>query len=88
MDFLKAIFWDYPEFANAETVRKIVELGWEDSGYRWMLRRFLEYGRAVDTMSFFSIEEISRAVQSLRLTPYTKKKWRRLIEIYRPADRR
>jgi len=87
-DFLKAVFWDYPDFANEQRIKEIVRSGWEDAIYRWVLKRFMEYGRVVDTFKFFSVNEIARALEDLPLSPYAKEKWHRMIEIYGRSNRR
>ncbi len=45
-------------------------------------KRFLEYGRVVDILGYFKIEEIDEYLPKLKLTPYALKKWKRLIEVY------
>ena len=41
-----------------------------------------EYGRVIDTISFFKIAEIGNALSRLQLSPYARKKWKRIIEVY------
>ncbi|MBW2023726.1 MAG: hypothetical protein JRI51_12995 [Deltaproteobacteria bacterium] len=69
-------------------LKEIVRSGWEDAIYRWVLKRFMEYGRVVDTFKFFSVNEIARALEDLPLSPYAKEKWHRMIEIYGRSNRR
>ena len=78
---LKAVFWDYPELVNDEYLKKILEEG-NDEIRDWILTRFMEHGRVVDTLRFFSLKIISERISRLRLTPYTKKKWSRILEVY------
>ena len=88
MNTLKSAFWDYPEFADEKYLRRILEENrtLEDRRmYCWIMRRFLEHGRAVDAMRFFSIQEIAAHLSLLRLTPYAAAKWQRLAEVYRAA---
>lgn len=88
MNTLKSAFWDYPEFTDEEALRRILEesRSLEDRRmYSWIMTRFLEHGRAVDAMRFFTIEEIAGQLSTLRLTPYTSAKWQRLVEVYRAA---
>ena len=78
MNPLKAVFWDYPELTeDAALSRKIQEA--RDSpiqdAFRWYLARFLERGRAVDTLRFFRLEEIRRIMPSLRITKRAIAKW-------------
>lgn len=85
MNTLKSVFWEYPEFTDDRHVRLTLEKCRETSDeklYLWMMRRFLEHGRAVDALRFFSIDEIVSNLDKLRLSPYTLKKWRRLGEVY------
>jgi hypothetical protein len=44
--------------------------------------RFLEYGRVVDTLKYFTINEIAENIPKLKLTSYTLEKWKRMIELY------
>ena len=82
MDYLKAVFWDYPQYAKRENLISILKEKSNLYLYLWIMRRFLEYGRVVDVFSYFRIEEIAEYLQKLKLTPYTLKKWKRLIEVY------
>jgi hypothetical protein len=81
MNYLNAVFWDYPEFTNPETIRQHLQEG-NQRVRRWILTRFLEHGRVVDTLKFFPLEAISRELSQLKLTPYTYKKWKRIVEVY------
>jgi hypothetical protein len=47
-----------------------------------LLVRFLEYARVVDTLKFFAMEEIAGQLSELKLRPYTRKKWKRMVEVY------
>jgi len=83
MNTLKAVFWDYPALASPPGLSAFLNKHKaQPRVYRWLLRRFLEHGRAVDVLSYFSVREISDALPGLRLTPYSRKKWRRIVEIY------
>jgi len=78
---LRAVFWDYPQYIDENYLR--LSLSIKDTTFRlWVIRRFLENGRAIDTLSLFPVEEINKAVHHLKLTGYTRKKWNRLIEVY------
>jgi hypothetical protein len=83
MNTLKAVFWDYPGLTAPADLKAFVE-GHKDHPriYRWVLRRFLEHGRAVDALSYFSTREIADALPGLRLSPYSRKKWQRIVEVY------
>ncbi|MFQ5455312.1 MAG: hypothetical protein ACE5EA_03780 [Nitrospirota bacterium] len=82
MNYLKAVFWDYPQFTDKEYMKKYLQENKDTSLYLWILRRFLEYGRVVDTISYFKIDEISEQLSGLKLTHYTYKKWKRIIDVY------
>ncbi len=86
-NFLKAVFWDYPEFADFEKIEEIARAGFDDKLYRWVMKRFLEYGRVVDTLQVFSIDEIAKGLEHLPLSPYAKRKWRRIVEVYAGSSR-
>jgi hypothetical protein len=79
---LMAVFWDYPKFADEDYLREYLEEKKGENVYYWVMNRFLEYGRVVDTFSFFSIEEISENLDKLKLSKYAVKKWKRMIEVY------
>ncbi len=83
MNTLKAAFWDYPALASPPGLSSFLDAHRaQPRVYRWLLRRFLEHGRAVDALSYFSVQEISEALPGLRLSPYSRKKWRRIVEVY------
>lgn len=84
---LCAVFWDYPDFTNQEYLRQCLQQPTDPGMYHWMLQRFLEHGRVVDTLQFFSIEAIAAELPRLSLQPDTVKKWRRMVEVYAPATR-
>jgi len=82
MDYLKAVFWDYPNFKGPEKLPSLLRSKRNDRFYLWAMRRFLEYGRAVDTLQFFSLDQIREAMEKIPLTPYAQKKWKRILEVY------
>ena len=82
MNYLKAVFWDYPELADKDGLEARLSKEAASDAYYWIMTRFLEYGRVVDTLHYFKIEEIAQSLMKLRLTPYTSRKWKRLIEVY------
>ncbi len=88
MNYLKAIFWDYPQFTDVDNFKKTLLENKNNSIYLWILKRFLEYGRVVDTISYFNIDEVSKQLPGLKLTPYTYKKWKRIIEVYGQSHRK
>ncbi|MBW1701702.1 MAG: hypothetical protein JRJ69_02505 [Deltaproteobacteria bacterium] len=82
MNYLNAIFWDYPEFTDPNTIRRhLLKLG-NQRVRRWLLKRFLEHGRVVDTLQFFRLDIISQELAQLNLRPYTYRKWKRITEVY------
>lgn len=82
---LKAVFWDYTELTEEKDVREYVNdaRSSPDRGaLDWILTRFLERGRVVDVRKFFSWAEIRSALPHLRLTPFARKKWARMLDVY------
>ncbi len=82
MNYLNAVFWDYPEFTDPDTIRRNLLKQGNQRLRRWLLKRFLEYGRVVDTLLYFPLDTISQELTRLKLTPYTYRKWKRIIEVY------
>ena len=82
MNYLKAVFWDYPQFADKETLENYLKQKPDKSLYLWIISRFLEHGRVVDTLQFFTINEIKENLPKLKLSDYTLVKWKRMIELY------
>jgi len=82
MNYLNAVFWDYPEFTDPDTIRRHLLKQDNQRLRRWLLKRFLEYGRVVDTLLYFPLDTISQELTRLKLTPYTYRKWKRIIEVY------
>lgn len=82
MNYLNAVFWDYPELTNPDTLRQYLQEVGNQSMHRWLLQRFLEHGRVVDTLRFFPLEMIAQELPGLKLRPYTYKKWKRMVEVY------
>ena len=82
---LKAVFWDYPEFIEEKAVREYAEdarRSPDREALDWVLTRFLERGRVVDVRKFFDWAEIRSALPHLRLTPFARKKWARMLDVY------
>jgi hypothetical protein len=82
MNYLKAVFWDYPQFSDEENLKKFLKKQLDKSVYLWIISRFLEHGRVVDTLQFFTINEIKENLPKLNLSDYTLAKWKRMIELY------
>lgn len=79
---LEAVFWDYPEFRDQNYLRQYLKNKNGKSGYYWVMNRFLEYGRVVDTFSVFDIHEIAESLSKLKLSIHALKKWKRMVEVY------
>ena len=82
MNYLKAVFWDYPEFTDPDEIRRILLEDGNKRVRRWLLKRFLEHARVVDTLLFFPFETISAELTWLKLSPYSLRKWKRIVEVY------
>jgi prevent-host-death family protein len=85
---LKAVFWDNPDLANEKKFAAFLRRRRETKdawALEWALTRFLEHGRAVDAMKYFGLDEIHGMLPKLRLSPYTRKKWTRILEVYEYA---
>jgi hypothetical protein len=79
---LMAVFWDYPKFRDENHLRQFINDKKGKSAYYWIMNRFLQYGRVVDTFLFFDVKEISKNLDKMQLSEYAAKKWKRLIEVY------
>lgn len=89
MNHLEAVFWDYPQLKNEKNLKKFIKKSKKSKKiYTWVLRRFLENARVVDTLEYFSLQEIADILPEIRLTPYSKKKWKRIIEVYGKTKRK
>jgi len=82
---LQAVFWDYPQFLDEDYLRVFLRRNVEEQIYYWVMCRFLEHGRVVDTWRFFSLKEIAVNLHKLKLSPYNQRKWNRLWEVYDSA---
>lgn len=85
MNTLKSAFWEYPQLADEGYLHDLLErqrLQQNDEMYLWLMRRLLEYGRAVDALRFFSLAEIARHLDKLRLSEDASAKWTRLLRVY------
>jgi hypothetical protein len=87
MNYLQAVFWDYPELTNPDTIRQCLQESGNPRRRRWLLQRFLEHGRVVDTLHVFPLEMITQELPALKLRPYTYKKWKRIVEVYAQSSR-
>ncbi len=82
---LQAVFWDYPQFQDEDKLRQFLQQNGQQQVYYWIMTRFLEHGRVVDTFGFFSLKEIAAHLKQLRLSQYSRRKWQRLLEVYGSA---
>jgi hypothetical protein len=85
---LQAVFWDYPQFLDEKFLNEFIKKNKNSDLYFWIMNRFLEHARVVDTFQFFNISEISSNFHKFKLTDYSLKKWKRLIEVYGDYQRR
>lgn len=79
---LNVVFWDYPKFRDEKYLKNYLIKNRKKEAYYWVMGRFAEYGRVVDTLALFSIEDISTNLGKLKISEYSLKKWKRLIEVY------
>jgi hypothetical protein len=80
-NYLKAVFWDYPEFFDEKSLQNPIPVESENPELRrWFLYRFLENARVTDALKFFSLNEIEKNLQFLKLTDYSRKKWEWIIK--------
>jgi hypothetical protein len=89
MNTLKAAFWDYPDLTSPSGLKDFIENHKAQPRIsRWLLRRFLENGRVVDVLTYFSTGEITARLPELKLTAYARKKWERIVDVYGHAQGR
>lgn len=82
MNYLKAVFWDYPQFNEEESLKNYLKQTQGKSLRMWIMSRFLEHGRVIDTLRYFTINEIKENLPDLKLNKYIRLKWNRIIEVY------
>lgn len=82
MNYLNAVFWDYPQFTDERALKTCLNEKAGSTLCHWIMTRFLEHGRVVDTLAYFKLEEIAQSLPRLRLSPYTEKKWKRILQVY------
>ena len=88
-NFLKAVFWGYPQFQDNNSIRSVLQNAREENDiqtFRWALGRFLERGRVKDVAIIFRISEVRDNLNSLRLSDYAYRKWQRLLKVYGNSD--
>jgi hypothetical protein len=82
MNYLKAVFWDYPTFTEEKCLRDYLQQSQGKAARQWIMSRFLEHGRVIDTLQYFTIHEIKENLPALKLSKYIRLKWSRIIEVY------
>jgi hypothetical protein len=88
-NYLKAVFWDYPELCNREAVEKKLREARSNNDKKtltWIMARFLERARFKDTAPFFEKEEIREYLDALAISSRARKKWERFLEVYAEED--
>jgi hypothetical protein len=88
-NYLKAVFWDYPELCDPEAVeRRLREARAKNDRetVRWIMARFLERGRFRDAKLFFRPKEVRENLEVLRISNRARKKWKRFLEVYESLD--
>jgi len=84
---LQAVFWDYPRFLDKDYLQSFLKEKKGTDAYYWVMKRFLEHGRVIDTLQFFTITEVADQLSILQLSDYAEKKWSRLVEVYAHPQR-
>jgi hypothetical protein len=82
MNYLKAVFWDYPTFTEEKGLRNYLQQSQGKASRRWIMSRFLEHGRVIDTLQYFTLDEIKENLPDLKISTYIRLKWSRIIEVY------
>ena len=88
-NYLKAVFWDYPDLCDNESIRNMLEKAREEKDIRtvhWIMSRFLERGRVRDTAILFKPKEIKKELAHIKISPRVRKRWERLLEVYGGND--
>jgi hypothetical protein len=84
-NFLKAVFWDNPEFCDSDALRGALgraTVEGDKRTYLWIMSRFLERARVRDVAMFFRPGEIRSHLASVRLSARARRRWERLMEVY------
>ena len=68
--------------ADEESLKNYLKQKQKKSLHMWIMSRFLEHGRVVDTLKYFTINEIAESLPELKISSYTLIKWKRMIELY------
>jgi hypothetical protein len=84
-NYLKAVFWDYPELCDPAAVAEMLKKARKNSDsqtLQWLMARFLERGRVRDTALFFRPKEVQEIMKDLRISGRARKRWERLLQVY------
>lgn len=84
-NYLKAVFWDYPELCDGERVQRAIaeaRAREDQETIKWIMSRFLERGRFKDTKAIFRKEEIRERLPGLKISSRARRKWERFLEVY------
>ncbi|MCX6559696.1 MAG: type II toxin-antitoxin system prevent-host-death family antitoxin [Candidatus Aminicenantes bacterium] len=82
---LKAVFWDYPNLTEERALKAFLaeaKANPESGSLDWAMTRLLERGRVVDVKKLFDWSEIRMALTRVRLSPWARAKWNRMLEVY------
>ncbi|MDD8026161.1 MAG: type II toxin-antitoxin system prevent-host-death family antitoxin [Acidobacteriota bacterium] len=82
---LKAVFWDYPNLTEERALKAFLaeaKANPEKEQLDWAMTRLLERGRVIDVKKLFNWSEIRAALTRLRLSPWARAKWNRMLEVY------
>jgi prevent-host-death family protein len=82
---LKAVFWDYPNLTEEPALKAFLaeaKANPESGSLDWAMTRLLERGRVVDVKKLFDWAEIRTALARVRLSPWARAKWNRMLEVY------
>ena len=79
---LDIVFWDLPKFTDENYLLKFLKEQTDKIPYYWAMTRFFKYGRVVDTLKLFNIEEITENLDKLQLPDYALRKWKRMGEVF------
>ena len=82
MNYLNAVFWDYPKFTEKKYLKNYIKQNIDSEIYYWIMQRFIEHGRVVDTLDYFNLLEVAKSLKRLKINSYNRRKWERIIEVY------
>lgn len=71
---LQAVFRDNPKFLNRDYLENFIQSSKATDNQLWIMSRLMEHGRVIDTLHFFTIDDIAHNLPKLKLTDYSQKK--------------